>query len=83
VHGFTDEFIVTGYTTFKVNVKASDNSVKYYASEYMNSQKRNDYAIIEFVSDYGTIATCPARMILGFVQYSITLGIPTPQFTDE
>jgi hypothetical protein len=27
VHGFTDEFKVTGYTTFKVNVKASNNSV--------------------------------------------------------
>ncbi len=29
-----------------------------------------------------TIATCPA-MILGFVRYNITLGIPTPQFTGE
>jgi hypothetical protein len=65
VHGFTGEFIVTGYTTFMVNIKASDNSVKYYASEYMNGQKMYDYAIIEFVSDDGTIATCPA-MILGF-----------------
>jgi hypothetical protein len=27
VHGFTDEFKVIGYTTFKVNVNASDNSV--------------------------------------------------------
>ncbi len=66
VHGFTDEFKVTGYTTFKVNVNASDNSVKYYASEYMNGKKRYDYAMIEFVSDDGAIATCPA-MILGFV----------------
>jgi hypothetical protein len=48
----------------------------------MNSQKRYDYAMIEFVSDDGTIATCPV-MILGFVQYNITLGIPTPQFTGE
>ena len=38
--------------------------------------------MIEFVSDDGTIATCPA-MILRFVQYNITLGIPTPQFTGE
>jgi hypothetical protein len=82
VHGFTDEFKVTGYTTFKVNVKASENSVKYYASEYMNGQKRYDYAMIEFVSDDGTIATCPA-MILGLVQYNITMGIPTTQFSDE
>jgi hypothetical protein len=38
--------------------------------------------MIEFVSDDGTIATCPA-MILGFVQYNITLGISTLQFTGE
>jgi hypothetical protein len=48
----------------------------------MNGQQRYDYAMIEFVSDDGTIATCSA-MILGFVQYNITLGIPTPLFTDE
>ncbi len=68
--------------TFKVYDNASDNSVKYYASEYMNSQKRYDYEMIEFVSDDGTIAACPA-MILGFVGYNITLGIPTPQSTGE
>jgi hypothetical protein len=38
--------------------------------------------MIEFVSDDGNIAACPAR-ILGFVQYNITLGIPTPQLTGE
>jgi hypothetical protein len=37
---------------------------------------------IEFVSDDGAIATCPA-MKLGFVRYNITLGIPTLQFTGE
>ncbi len=61
---------------------AADNSVKYYANEYMKGQKRYDYAMIEFVSDDGTIATRPA-MILGFVQYNIILGIPTLQFTGE
>ncbi len=61
---------------------ASDNLVNYYANEYMNGQKRYAYAMIEFVSDDGTIATCPA-MILRFVQYNITLGIPAPQFTGE
>ncbi len=75
-------FKVTWYATFKVYDNASDNSVKYYANEYMNSQKRYDYAMIKFVSDDGIVATCPA-MILGFVQYNITLGIPTPQFTGE
>jgi hypothetical protein len=38
--------------------------------------------MIEFVSDDGTVATCPA-MILGFVQYNITLGIHTLQFTGK
>jgi hypothetical protein len=38
--------------------------------------------MIEYVSDDGTIATCPA-MILEFVRYSITLGILTSQFTFE
>ncbi len=32
VNGFTHEFKVTGYTTFKVYDIASDNSVKYYAN---------------------------------------------------
>jgi hypothetical protein len=48
----------------------------------MNGQKRYDYAMIEFVSDDGTVVTCPA-IILGFVRYNITLGIPTLQFTGE
>jgi hypothetical protein len=80
VNGFTDEFKFTGYTTFKVYDNASDNSVKYHANEYMNGQKRYDHAMIEFVSDDRTIATCPT-LILRFVQYNIILGIPTPQFT--
>jgi hypothetical protein len=82
MNGFTDEFKVTGHTTYKVYDNASDNSVKYYANEYMDGQNRYDYEMIEFVSDDGNIVTCPAR-ILGFVQYNITLGIPTPQFTGE
>jgi hypothetical protein len=82
VNEYTGEFKVTGYTKFKVYDNASDNSVKYYANEYMNGQKRYDYAMIEFVSDDGTVAACPA-MILGFVRYNITLCISTPQFTGE
>ncbi len=48
----------------------------------MNGEKRYDYAMIEFLSDDGLSATCPA-MILGFLWYNITLGIPTPHFSDE
>jgi hypothetical protein len=46
VNGFTDEFKVTTYTTFKAYDKAFDNSVEYYANEYMNCQKRYEYAMI-------------------------------------
>ena len=38
--------------------------------------------MIDFLSDDGLSATCPA-MILGFLWYNITLGIPTPHFLDE
>ncbi len=74
MNGFTEKFKVTGYTTFKIYDNASVNSEKYYANEYMNGQMRYDYAMIDFVSDDGTIATCPA-MILGLYD-NITLGIP-------
>ncbi len=56
-----------------------EDSVKYYATEYMNGGKRYDYAMINFVSDEGITETCPSK-ILGFVRYNITKGIPTPQF---
>jgi hypothetical protein len=36
--------------------------------------------MINFVSDEGMTATCPAK-ILGFVHYNITKDIPTPQFS--
>jgi hypothetical protein len=81
-HGYTDEFKVTGYTTFKVNNTSSEKTVTYYATEYMNGKKRYDYTIIDFLSDDSLSATCPL-MILGFLRYDITLGIPTPHFSDE
>ncbi len=64
-HGYTDEFKVTGYTTFKVNNTSSEKTVTYYATEYMNGEKRYDYTMIVFLSDDGLSATSPA-MILGF-----------------
>ena len=48
----------------------------------MNGEKRYDYEMIDFLSDDGLSATCPA-MILGFLRYNITFGIPTPHFSDE
>jgi hypothetical protein len=81
-HGYTDEFKVTGYRTLKVNNTSSEKTATYYATEYLNGEKRYDYAMIDFVSDDGLSVTCPAR-ILRFLQYNITLGIPTPHFSDE
>jgi hypothetical protein len=49
-----------------------EDSVKYYATEYM--------AMIDFVSGEGITETCPAKN-LGFDRYNITTGIPTPQFS--
>jgi len=77
-HGYNDEFKVTGYTTYINGTDASEDSIKYYATEYMNGGKRYDYAMIDFVLDDGDTATCPAK-ILGFVRYNITNGVPTPQ----
>jgi hypothetical protein len=76
-HGFNDEFKVTGYTTYINATDFSEESIKYYATEYMNGEKRYDYAMINFESDDGHTATCPAK-ILGFVRYNITAGVPSP-----
>jgi hypothetical protein len=38
-----------------------DDTIKYYATEYMNGEKRYDYAMINFVSDEGMTSTCPAK----------------------
>ncbi len=56
---------MTGYTTFTLNNTSSEKTVTYYATKYMNGEKRYDYAMIDFLSDDGLSATCPA-MILGF-----------------
>ena len=57
---------MTGYTTFKVNNTSSETTGTYCATEYMNGEKRYDYAMIDFLSDDGLSATCPA-MMLGFL----------------
>ncbi len=51
-----------------------EDSVKYYATKYMNGGKRYDYAMINFVSDEGITETCPSK-ILGFVRYNISLSV--------
>ncbi len=80
VNGYTDEFKVTGYTTYKVKNNSMEDSVKYYATEYMNGEKRHDYAMIDLLSDEDITETCPSK-ILGFFRYNITKGIPMPQFS--
>ncbi len=66
VNGYTDTFKVTGYTTYYAVNNSMDDTIKYYATEYMNGEKRYDYAMINFISDEGVTNTCPAK-ILGFV----------------
>jgi len=81
VNGYTDKFKVTRYTTHKNAVNNTmDDTIKYYATEYTNGEKRYDYAMIIFAPDEVITATCPAK-ILGFVRYNITKGVPTPQFS--
>ena len=81
-HGFRNEFSVTGYTTLKMyNDGQSQDSVKYYATEYMNGEQRYDYAMVKFVAEDDSIKTAPAK-ILGFVRYDITQDIPTPHFCE-
>jgi hypothetical protein len=78
INGYTDEFKITGYTTYKAkNSSMEDNSVIYYTTEYMNGKKPYDNAMIDFVSDEGITETCPAK-ILGFVKYNTTTVIPMP-----
>jgi hypothetical protein len=57
-----------------------EDSVKCYATKYMNGGKRYDYAMINFMSDEGITETSPSK-ILGFVRFNITKGIHTPQFS--
>ncbi len=52
VNGFTDEFKITGYTTFKVYDNATDNSVKYYANEYMNVAIRRYSHVNAFTDEF-------------------------------
>ena len=69
---------MTGCTTYINGTDASEDSIKYYASEYMNGAEQYNYAMINFALDDGETATCPAK-ILGFVRYNITSGVPTPK----
>jgi len=59
-----------------------EDTIKYYATEYMNGEKRYDYAMKNFVSDKGMTASCSAKN-LGFVRYNIKKSIPTPQFSGD
>ncbi len=65
-----------------MNCKTTAKRVIFYASELKNGHKRYDYALVDFVDNDGTTKSCPALM-LGFLRYDVTLGIPTPQFIHE
>lgn len=80
-HGYSNAFSITGYTSVSLEHNHIDSPVIYYASPNINGKERYDYAMIEFKDDNDETNTCPAK-ILGFIQYNITLGIPTPHFVE-
>jgi len=51
------KFKVTGYPTYHEVNNSMEDTIKYYATEYMNGEKRYDYAMINFDSDEGMAAT--------------------------
>ncbi len=81
-NGYLDSYKVTGYTSLTMNCKNTAKRVIYYASELKNGQKQYNFALVDFVDNDGAMKSCPALM-LGFIRYDITLGIPTPQFIHE
>jgi len=80
INGYSDSFKVTGYTS--LTIRDTDKKVIYYATELKNGHKQYDYALIDFEGSDGITECCPS-LILGFIRYDITLGIPTPQFIQE
>jgi hypothetical protein len=56
-----------------------DDTIKYYATEYMNGEKRYDYAMINFVSEEGVTHTCPANFLGLYVTTSQKVS-PHPSF---
>ena len=65
-----------------LTIRDADKKVIYYATEQKYGREQYDYAMIDFEGDNGNTQSCPS-LILGFVRYDITLGIPTPQLIHE
>jgi len=82
INGYSDSYKVTGYTSLKVICRDTDEKVIYYATELMNGNRCYDYALLDFVGNDGSTQSCPS-LILSFIRYDITSGIPTPQFIHE
>ena len=80
INGYSDWYKVMGYTL--LTIRDTDKKVMYYTTELKNGHKQYDYAMIDFEGDEDNTKSCPS-LILGFVRYDITLGIPTPQFIHE
>jgi hypothetical protein len=80
INGYSDSFKVTGYTS--LTIRDTDKKDIYYATELKNGHKKYDNALIDFEGDEGNTECCPS-LILGFIRYDITLGIPTPQFIHD
>jgi hypothetical protein len=82
INGYSDSYKVTGYTSLRIICRDTDEKVIYYATELINGIRRYDYALIDFVGNDGSTQSCPS-LILGFIRYDITSGIPTPHFIHE
>ncbi len=73
---------VRGYTSLIINCRDTDKKVICYATELKIGHRQYDYALIDFEGNEGNTKSCPS-LILGFIRYNVTLGIPTPQFIHE
>ena len=82
-HAWLGGFDVTGYTSFKTNLKHSDDAVTFYANELLHGNKWYDYAMIQFEEvDVARDQTISPARILGFFKYNTT-SVPTPHYLDE
>ena len=82
VNGYSDLYEVTGYTSLTMNCKDTKKTSNLLCFWTKERTKRYNYALVDFLDNDGATRSCPA-LILGFIRYDITLGIPTPQFIHE
>ena len=79
VNGYTDKFKVTGYTTYKKMMNNSmDDTIKYYANENMNGEKRYDYAMINMLTCF--LINYPGSSIISIPKLALVWPRPYNSF---